>query len=129
MSVTPLESTKSAFPISQANCVRGHFLPWRPMFDEIRNQRGWLLFSFLPTSRICGKELLSKTIFILCITLDWRLQDSVYCHWISDVVCFATCNLNVSSHTRKGPRLGKCSCIFCFASLQNRVLINGCLRS
>ena len=99
------------------------------MFVEIRNQRGWLLFSFLPTSRVCGKELLSKTIFILCITLDWRLQASVYCHWISDVVCFATCNLNVSSHTRKGPRLGKCSCIFCFASLQNRVLINGCLRS
>ena len=67
--------------------------------------------------------------FILCITLDWRLQASVYCHWISDVVCFATCNLNVSSHTRKGPRLGKFSCIFCFALLNNRVLINGALRS
>lgn len=67
--------------------------------------------------------------FILCITLDWRLQASVYCHWISDVVCFATCHLNVSSHTRKGPRLGKFSCIFCFALLKNRVLINGCLRS
>ena len=67
--------------------------------------------------------------FILCITLDWRLQASVYCHWISDVVCFATCHLNVSSRTRKGPRLGKFSCIFCFALLKNRVLINGCLRS
>lgn len=67
--------------------------------------------------------------FILCITLDWRLQASVYCHWISDVVCFATCHLNVSSHTRKGPRLGKFSWIFCFALLKNRVLINGCLRS
>ena len=67
--------------------------------------------------------------FILCITLDWRLQASVYCHWISDVVCFATCHLNVSSHTRKGPRLGKFSCIFCFALLNNRVLINGALRS
>lgn len=89
------------------------------------------LGSFLPTPRFCGKELLSKTIliFILCITLDWRLQASVYCHWISDVVCFATCHLNVSSHTRKGSRLGKFSCILCFALLQNRVLINGCLRS
>lgn len=77
------------------------------------------LVSFLP----------SKTIFILCITLDWRLQASVYCHWISDVVCFATCNFNVSSHTRKGPRLGKFSCIFRFALLNNRVLINGALRS
>ena len=42
---------------------------------------------------------------------------------------FATCHLNVSSHTRKGSRLGKFSCILCFALLQNRVLINGCLRS
>ena len=105
-------------------CVRGYFLLWRPMFDEIRNQRGWLLsnsvplflVSFLPTPRVCGKELLSKTVFILCITLDWRLQASFYCHWISDVVCFATCHLNVSSHTRKRPRLGKFYCIlFCIA--------------
>ena len=42
---------------------------------------------------------------------------------------FSTCHLNVSSHTRKGPRLGKFSCIFCVSLLQNRVLINGCLRS
>ncbi|CAH3177188.1 unnamed protein product [Porites evermanni] len=35
-----------------------------------------------------------------------------YCHWISDVVCFATCHLNVSSHTRKGSSHVLCSCWF-----------------